>query len=112
MSAADPGAVERAHRLAENAAMAAWGRPVVGPVFASDDLDRIGAMPPCGAMSDDDRAAAGLPTTDFGTLPGPAEGYPLRESRATLVRRRWLLKVALVAVVALLLAGFVRAWLP
>lgn len=92
-----PGKVEREHRLAEHAAMAGWGRPGTGG-------DQLGCEGWPGALPDDDRAAAGLPTTGYGMRAGPAQGHPLRESRAAARRRRqWLVAALALFVVALVL---------
>ena len=55
-------------------------------------------------LTDDERAAIGLPTTGYGLRQGPAQGYPLRESReATRRRRQWLCAALVLFMVALAL---------
>ena len=55
-------------------------------------------------LTDDERASLGLPTTGHGMRPGPAQGYPLRESRAAVRRRRqWLCAALALFMVALVL---------
>lgn len=122
------GAEQRRHDFAEREALRSidWGRPCVGP----DDLDAAAAADAIriqrrlasyrdglgcegsGGLPDDDREVLGLPTTDYGTLAGPAEGYAMRESRASVTRRRWLIQIVLVALAAALACGLVRVWLP
>ena len=56
-------------------------------------------------LPDDDLHVLGLPTKDYGTLPGPAQGGPLRESRAAAERRRLALLTAVAVFALLALAG-------
>ena len=103
---AAPGPVELEHRLAENAALSAWGRPGTGNY--GDQLGCEGwpgALPDAG-LTDDERASLGLPTTGHGTRPGPAQGHPLRESREAVRRRRQWLCAALALFVVALAFGF------
>ena len=56
-------------------------------------------------LTDDERASLGLPTTGYGTRPGPAQGHPLRESREAMQRRRRLLFAAVALFVFALALG-------
>lgn len=118
-STGGPGAAERAEQLAAAEALRSieWGRTGgVGPddldLAAAEDAKRIQRRL---AQHRDDLGCEGYPggmqPSDYGTLDGPAQGHTLPESRAGLVRRRWLLQIGMV-IAAVVLLALACGWRP